>query len=675
MRKRTMCGTIVVSMAFAAALAGTEVYSTGFDTTDGVKGWHRNAIWTIEKGSGVDGSDALVWTNSDPNSYDVQSYELHGIRPGMMLRARFKVKVESLSGAKLGCTICWHGPDGYMGGAGGTEIKWGDRRLKPDKDGWYSMSIKTPYLPAKTKSCLLQLYVHRDGVGKVLFDDVCVEIVGSRDIGSIESLATSAYRDMASDGDVRIVAEVEIPQEYDAPGKVMATLSYAGCDGTRTTAEMSILPISNAELAAVTLPVAAFAMGRNPVRVELKGADGKVFGARETWFERVEKIPQRRVAFDEYGRTLVDGSLFFPLGMYWSENTLGLPGALDRYAAAGVFNCLQTYEKSMSPEILDRYWKYGLRVIASVKDVYVRPEDGTHIGFTPPEVKTRTDETNYVRRVVERCRNHPALLAWYTCDEMLEKFHDRLNDRYGLMKLLDPDHPTFACINIQSSSKRFMDSTDVIGVDSYPVGKAGRILPPDFDCVWEAGDKAEIARDLMCGILPMWHIPQAFSWRWDFWKKTDLRFPIFRELRSMVWQMIAAGGNGVLLYSYGQILNCKEDAAAKEEYFRRSCEVAREVKGQMPVLLLEPGPEVVSSPARVRARTWRDGANAYVLVCNTHPERRIGALRVKGAWKSCETVFGGGVSLTDGALSLDMEPLAVAIVKLVADLCEGDMAK
>ena len=135
-------------------------------------------------------------------------------------------------------------------------------------------------------------------------------------------------------------------------------------------------------------------------------------------------------------------------------------------------------------------------------------------------------------------------------------------------------------------------------------------------------------------------------------------------MRNMVCQQIAVGANGILLYSYGQLLNCREDADAKERYFRISCDVAREVRDQIPILLLEPGPKFASKPERVRVRTWRDGADVYALVCNTHPEPRTGMVRIEGDYSICKIVFGGGVSSNGGALVLDMEPFGVAIVKL-----------
>ena len=648
-----------MAAAVASAAAGTTLFSTKFDAPEDVKLVRADANWKYEDGVGVGGSRALVWTNDDRSNYNVKSILIKGVTEGMKLRGTFKVKADSLKGAKLGCTICWNDDDGWLGGAGGTTVKWGDRRLKPDRDGWYDMEIVTPYITGKAKKVYLQLYVHRGGTGRVLFDDVRVEVLGLKTFPGVRNVVTSGYRSQAADGDLRVAALVDVPCAYWEKGTLKASLSYVSADGARRSMDMNIV---DSDLAEASLSVSSLAMGRQKIVVTVDGVDGRKFGTCETDFERVERLAARRVTFDRLNRTLVDGKKFFPLGMYWSEDTLARTNSLERYVQ-GPFNCLQTYEKSMTPEILDRYWKYGLRVVASVKDVYVPADDGRRLGFTPVGVKTRTDETNYVKRVVERCRNHPALLAWYTCDEIPEPYRDRLRDRYQLMKELDPEHPTFVCIASPQDSRSFMDCTDAVGSDPYPVpgyDSRGVTFPPDFGRVWGAGKSAAAVKAGMLGFRAQWQVPQAFAWKWDYKDRPDQRFPTFKELRSMVWQQIAVGANGILLYSYGQMIR----RPGFDDNFRVSCKVAADVKAFIPVLLLDPGPDVASKPERTIVRTWRDGARAYVLVCNTYPERRTGTLTVGGVWKSCEILFGNGVALKDGAFALDMEPMGVSIVRV-----------
>ena len=211
---------------------------------------------------------------------------------------------------------------------------------------------------------------------------------------------------------------------------------------------------------------------------------------------------------------------------------------------------------------------------------------------------------------------------------------------------------------------------DVTGTDPYPVCKprefgGGEPEHPGLGCVWKAGDDAETVLKEMFALKPLWQVPQAFKWQWDFKKRSEYRFPTRRELSSMTWQQIAAGANGILFYSYGQMMNnCNGESELIEYFDETTIPVAREVKRAEKILLLDPGPKVAAKPDRVRVRTWRHGEGAYVLVCNTHPGRRTGEVRIEGNWKRCKALFGGGVTLKYGALSLNMEPIGVTIVKL-----------
>ena len=329
----------------------------------------------------------------------------------------------------------------------------------------------------------------------------------------------------------------------------------------------------------------------------------------------------------------------------------------------------------MTPEILDLYHSKGLKVLASVKDIYIPEPDGTAVAFCPPSIKTKAQETAYVTEVVSRCRNHPALLAWYTSDEMKGRYADRLLDRYRLLKKLDPDHPVFV-LAFTDAIRSFVPALDIGGGDPYPVcspwtGNKKRMNErPDEGSVWEAGQNAVDEREAMFGLKPLWQVPQAFMWAWDHGgeeKRPELRFPTRNELSSMTWQQVAAGANGIFFYSYGQMLNQCRNSGQLHRYFSEvTVPVARELKEMYNILILKPGPEIVNVPEKVMVRTWRDDdGSVYVLACNTHPEFRDGKIAVPGTWSKCEPVFGHRQSLEGNELKLKMAPIGVSIVKLV----------
>jgi hypothetical protein len=324
----------------------------------------------------------------------------------------------------------------------------------------------------------------------------------------------------------------------------------------------------------------------------------------------------------------------------------------------------------MTPQILDRYHKKGLMVLASVKDIYIRgPKDPHALIFPPKEVKTQADATAYVTDVVNRCKNHPALLAWYTCDEFTSAYAAKLEERYRLIKSLDPEHPVFV-LAFSDVTRSFLQACDVTGTDPYPICKprefgGGEPEHPGLGCVWKAGDDAETVLKEMFALKPLWQVPQAFKWQWDFKKRSEYRFPTRRELSSMTWQQIAAGANAIFFYSYGQMLNnCKGESEMMEYFDEITVPVAREIKRLIPVLLLDPGPAVVSVPAKTRVRTWTDGRSVFVLVCNTHPERRTCEIVLPGAWTKSKTLLGGGATFQKDRLVLDMKPIDTVLIRL-----------
>ena len=410
--------------------------------------------------------------------------------------------------------------------------------------------------------------------------------------------------------------------------------------------------------------------------VTVKGNDGRLFGEKSLEFERVSELPPRHVWIDKFNRTIVGGKPFFPLGMFWSMGTLeNVTNAFDLFVT-GPFNCIQNYDHTFGRKELDRFWAKGIRVLVGVKDVFAPiypniPEEGRTFRFARPKtgtvLNTHADEDRYLTGMANSLKDHPGLLGWYGCDEFPQRFHDRLKEHYELLKRVDPGHPVFFSITSAAQARRFIDCMDAVGVDAYDIHNVNTVpaTKPDFGEVWVSSGKTQSVLEGTYGCVPIWQVPQAFANNWDYQgKRPDLGFPTFKELKSQAWQEIAVGANGLFFYSYSQILNCQESDEAKEGYFRRTCAVAKEIRDMIPVLTLEPGPAVETKPERVLVRTWRDGDAAYALVCNTHPEPRTGTVRIAGGWKSAKPVFGGGVSLKDGTLTLDMPNFAVAIVKL-----------
>ena len=590
--------------------------------------WRLPAKWRVADGAGYGWSKALVYENDDKDWYEFASCALPGLRPLMKAEATFRVKADPGFVGKVGATIAWDDADGkYAGGSGGTTVPWGDKSLVPDTQGFVTLTVKTPSIPACAARCHLDLYVARGSVGKVAFDDVKVRLTDVRRVGR---MFANGYQGEVARGDAKVTVRLSCEGMDPLP---KAVFTYLGADGRRQSVPPTELTPTTARL---VVPVTELAPGAQTVGFALTGADGRDLGTASCPLARTAGPTPRKVRFDEYNRTIVDGRPFFPIGMFWSENTYAIPGALDEYAK-GPFNCLQNYERRMTRAMLDDYWKRGLRVLASVKDIYAPTEKGARIG--DGRIKTMADEEKYVTDVVTDLRDHPALLAWDICDEFGEALTPRLEIMHRRVRRLDPDHPTFICICDPNAAGRMVDGYDVVGVDPYPVANpyCGTDRPeqllPERGAVTSAGDAAQVVREAMDGCRAMWHVPQAFAWKWDFAKRKELRFPTRKELSNMTWQMVADGANGIFLYSYGQIRNKPERLHGEDwrPYFQTACAVAQELKDRYETLVALPGPAAADVPKTVRVRTWTlAGGTLAVLVVNRGNDPVKGAFRVPG---------------------------------------------
>ena len=613
----------------------------------------------------------FVWENGDKDRRLVESVPLKGLRPGMKAELEMWVDASNLTNSMPEASLAWDSISGktWAGSSGGTVERWNDPNIEKDSRGRRKFIIRTPIFPWDATNFRLYFFAAKPAIGRIRYSEIKVTRSG-RDYSA--RMTSSAYRGEAFDGEVRFAASFITDPASEPLDSLVAHFVFKDADGKTVRRAADIIAPDSAQ---GTVPVSSFAMGAQDVLFELSLKSGRKLSRATTYFARLGAPSGRRVVLDRFGRTVVGGNLFFPLGMYWSEGTIKKPNALERYTAPGVFNSLQTYERVMTPELLDLYHANGLMVVASVKDIFAPDGDRPKRTFPPKSVATRKDEARYVAEVVDRCKNHPALLAWYTCDEFSARFADRLEERYRLMKRLDPEHPVFV-LAFHDAIRHFLGALDVGGTDPYPVcspwGSHAKWMNarPDEGCVWEAGKIAVDERNARFGLKPMWQVPQAFMWAWDHGgegKRPDLRFPTRLELSSMTWQQIAAGANGIFFYSYGQLLNnCRNEGELHKYFDEITVPVAREVKDMTHILLMEPGPQVEKVPPRTMVRTWSDADGAvFALVCNTHPERRKALFAVPGKWAKCEPVFGRGVSLyEDGRLRLDMSPMGVAIVRL-----------
>ena len=554
----------------------------------------------------------------------------------------------TLDGGEAYNISCWVKIDGRRGANIGLE--WFDANgkfastysanLKGPAD-WTLVTVKTPKLPAKLKSCNVLLcasYVSNDGT--VLLDDVSID---KCEMKPIAGLYTSAYRGVvAKDETFTVKASLNIPQEMLDGNAAIVALRYLGTDGELHTIRPSGL---SPDVAEFSLRGGDLAPGEQMLACAV-ATNGVKAGKSTCRIERSEKAGKWRVRFDRFGRTIVDGKPFFPLGMYMARAT---KTELDAYREAP-FNCVMPYYEP-TKEDLDLCAAADLKVVFSLKDAY------RHKGWAKKKgIKTEADEVAYVTDRVNAFKSHPAVLAWYHDDESGPEYAKMLAKRRDLFERLDADHPTWICLYQIHQLESYMGAFDVIGTDPYPVARSPLSL---------AANWTRITFKNTLGVRPVWMVPQAFSWKWYPDGRSGDRMPTEAEMRAMSWQMIACGANGLIYYAFHNIR--KNSGADYEKNWSAVKTVASEIASRLDVLLSDPGPAAKCGidAARLPVRTWRRGEETFVLAVNATPDAVSAEIVPDGSYSLCKTLFGASANLSDNnRLSINLPPWGQTLVEL-----------
>ena len=162
-----------------------------------------------------------------------------------------------------------------------------------------------------------------------------------------------------------------------------------------------------------------------------------------------------------------------------------------------------------------------------------------------------------------------------------------------------------------------MGTFEILGSDPYPIGSGNKTTSGVHQEVNLTVFQTDDAR-------PVWEVIQAMNWA-NYHKGAPCprcHTPTYTETRSMTWQSIAAGANGIVFYEYTDLL--RNPDVPFETSFANLKEIAAEVMLQAPIILSDagkaPSPAVVghlSSPRgswlMTRAQWSDDRERIYVL--------------------------------------------------------------
>ena len=632
MKKMITCLSLMALAAFGQLVGPNLIKNASFEDMDengAAKLWRGNAaVYKVVDG-GRNGGKCMSFTNDDPKNYQMCTIPVD-CEPGIMYEFSCWVKTEDIKGDDTGATICIESSGekneqgGYLGGGYPGGIK-GTKDWTLIKSRWR--------IPTSATSTHIVVYVRKGMTGKAWFDDVSCYRYNPPLVGFVTD---NLYRGLVAEGTIEFRVGLDIATWKHTPANIRGSFDIYDANGNlvKKLAPKEIVDTYGA----ASIDSAELKLGKYRVVADFSLKDGTHQGTSERWFEKVAKLPARKNYIDEHRRLIVDGKPFFPLGMYWS----GVSEAdLDLYAKTP-FNTLMPYGSPNDIAMLDKINERGLKIIYSIKDAYY----GTT--WCPKQIKSEADEAAFVKQKVEQFKNHPALLAWYINDELPASMIKRLAGRQKQMEELDPDHPTWVVLYQYKEVRNYMDSFDVIGTDPYPIpGDPGK-----------AGEQARTVREQTYGFRAFWQVPQAFDWA--CYRKTEeerakAQPPTEDEIRTMSWQAIVNGSNGLIYYSFFDLKKPMVKIPF-EESFGRVCRVAAEIKPFVPVIMsIEPAPtaKLVKGDG-VDIRVWNYEGKTYLLAVNSTKKVVAAEVTMGKAFAEANNVLGtkGGVTLAGGKLDL-----------------------
>lgn len=613
---KTWLFAIIVMSSCAGGFCAqcTNLLANG-DFESGAAGWPKpngKGVWSFADGCGRGSSRALSLSVANPKGETWQFSEKIVVEPGTVYRLGGWIKEAADSKLNLTVGVLWiDANEQRIDQLSAMRVT--DNDIK--QDGWCRVELETPPLPLEAAFCKVFAGVSGKRLGTAFVDDLVFEQAASTP--GVTRLYTSAYRDMAATGEVRLAASYfASPVKYPVAA-LRGTFEIVTANGVRR------IPAVLADgVARAAINAAALREGTHPIAFELATADGRTLGRRTVDFTKVRELPKRRVAIDDKMRTVVDGKPFFPLGMYWPKVT---QEKIDVYTNSP-FNFIMPYN-DIRRESLDLCHRAGLMVACHLSGCGV-------VAKIKPEDRAAYEETHR-NADLRRLMDHPAVLAWYLADELPLQYADILATRHRNFHRIDPDHPTWIVLCRPNHVRPMMDGYDIIGVDPYPIGNRGW---PKETTIALAGDWTRCAVEQTFGLRPMWIVPQAFSWEWhplSGTERIEKRMPTRAELSSMTWQSVAAGANGICYYSFGSLIS-RLKGTAFDAAWADVVAVAREVKAEEPMLLSDPGPDISGVPTGLLARTWKSGKTHHLLVVNATNRPVRATLRVPFAAESVD---------------------------------------
>ncbi len=621
----------------------------------GASGWQIDPTkWQVVSDIAYSGNQSLRISNNDAASYTLASSPVPCV-PDRVYRITARIKTDNVEGAESGATVCleWYNKWGeFLGG-------WYPPGIKGTND-WTLLTSDSKLTPADAASMRAVVYLRKGCTGAAWFDDVSVEIT--------DEPGDLTFRPLVRYPNYRATIFPWQPRRLDVGAEVKTNRAHSVAD---LSLEVSVVDASN-KIIATGRDDRILGKPWANARIDLSNAGAGEYRAVATLFDMRKRAelgrevfrfriaedatPRPKVYIDEHNRCVVDGELFFPLGMYIGESPAS-PNAvkdLEKFSESR-FNCMMMYGiNNGTPDqirtYLDLVNRFGRKLIYSVKDVYPGSV------WETKQVGEWAGIDQILRGVVTTFKDHPAVLAWYLNDELSGDRLPQIADHYEKIKSMDPNHPMWQVLYLGQKTADHVSSTDALGIDNYPVPAA-----PITNFYLATAD----VKRAVLGARAMWMVPQGSSqgaYRGD----PTVRHPTFEETMCMSYLGLIHGAGGLVYYSFFD-LKRTNNGDAHWEVLKRVADEMQRIKHIVLGIDAPDGKSVKVSDERIHVLTREVDGEILVLAANPHKESVKAVFRIgpdTGATGVEATASARLTDVTRNSFADEIEPYGVRVYKL-----------
>lgn len=521
------------------------VKNSSFDS--GARHWeHVDGVdYRVEKNSGYNGNSGLCYSKKKGAPYVMISQKLPALKPGVTYAYGAMVKCDNVTHPGVGVCLEAFSKDGKFLAGGYTHKLKGTQDWKA-LERTFSTKLASEALP---KDCefILKLVVDARSVGDAYFDDVFVKEICE------EWLLSQVYPThnsvTVSNGNLRFFSKLSNTKEK--PEDLYLNIELKKGEKVLTRQERAIKDnLVNVDLG--NLPEGDFSL-----KISLASkASKRVIGVRE--FPLIVKNEAGNVSsscfFDIKGRAIVNGELFMPIGLFTQELT---DTDFNRIKEAG-FNCVMPYaiinSRCKDFDDVQKYFDNAKRTDIKIIPALINFSPACERNGKTPIWNKISGSRNITEELVKRYRNNPYLLAWSINDEAPSSFLKQMTDYREFVNKLDPNHPTWAVICRKNEIQQMSVSTDIMGVDPYPIRSA------DSTLIKEDNFGVELEELTM----PIWSVPQIFDWGVCLPKIGHV--PTREQMLSICLLQAIHGAKGFIMFSYCDLFSEKTPARFEQRW-------------------------------------------------------------------------------------------------------------